>query len=189
MSELPYTWGARSSDDWFDRLRSVARSVLILDYDGTAAPFVLQRMHAPLYRGVYDRLLQLSMRRTARLVLSSGRPAKELRGLIPELNVEVWGSNGRERSFPDGCYMMQPLTPYQHGALSWLESTLDERGFSSLVELKPGSLSLHLRGQPTRLERTLAELIPALFRELRRPGCTGVAVVRRWIRGSRIRVL
>ena len=159
-------WGDKGSDDWFDRLAFAPRSVLILDYDGTGAPFVRQRMEALLYPGVFERLVELSKCANVRLILSSGRPARELRRLVPSLQVEIWGSNGRERLFADGRYTLQPLTPYQQGALIWLESTLIQRGFSSLIEVKPGSLSLHMRGHSIKVERALTDLIPGLFREL-----------------------
>ena len=60
-----------------------ARSLLMLDYDGTLAPFHVDRFAATAYPGVEERLATLSGLAQVRLVLISGRPAHELRSLLP----------------------------------------------------------------------------------------------------------
>jgi trehalose-phosphatase len=169
---LPRPWRDWSSDGWWSTLAVAPRSVLLLDYDGTLAPFKTHRMEAAPYLGVLRRLTQLLERPKVRLILLSGRPAGELARLLPGLQVEVWGSNGRERLFPDGSYEIVPLSLYQSGALAWLESALKENGFSTVIETKPGGLALHTREREPQLERQLIELFPALFRQLsERWGC------------------
>jgi trehalose-phosphatase len=163
---LPKSWTALSSDEWWDTLAVAPRSILMLDYDGTLAPFITQRMHAMPYPGVSERLIQMVRQSRVRLILLSGRSAKELAGLLPALEVEIWGSNGRERLLPNANYGVATLSRYQNGALAWLESTLKENGFSALIEKKPGSLALHTRGRQPEFEQHLIKLIPSLFRQL-----------------------
>ena len=55
----------------------------MLDYDGTLAPFHINRFAATPYPGVEDRLATLSGLSRVRLVLVSGRSARELRDLLP----------------------------------------------------------------------------------------------------------
>ena len=87
------------------RLRSAPRSVLMLDYDGTLAPFHVNRFEATPYLGVTDRLVTLSTIPQVRLVLVSGRLAQEVRDLLrPGIRAEIWGSHGRERLRSDGTY-------------------------------------------------------------------------------------
>ena len=55
----------------------------MLDYDGTLAPFHVDRFAAVPYPGVEDRLATLSGLARVRLVLISGRSARELRAFCP----------------------------------------------------------------------------------------------------------
>jgi trehalose-6-phosphatase len=46
--------------------------VLMLDYDGTLAPFVADRLSAKVYAGVAERLIRLAGVRGIRLAILSG---------------------------------------------------------------------------------------------------------------------
>ncbi len=99
MSHFPPLWAksAEAAGLW-QRLRSAPRSLLMLDYDGTLAPFHIDRFAACPYPGVEERLATLSGLARVRLVLVSGRPARELRDLLPpSTKAEIWGSHGREQ--------------------------------------------------------------------------------------------
>jgi trehalose-phosphatase len=143
----PLTWLACLSSAWWGQLSRASRSILMLDYDGTLAPFVRERMQAKPYPGVPERLLRLAVASRTRLVLISGRPARELPLLLPpDLRVEIWGSHGRERLFPNGRYEATPLQPAQQQCLDQLEASLHERGLAHLLEKKVGSVAIHTRG-------------------------------------------
>lgn len=148
---------------WWRQLARAPRSVLLLDYDGTLAPFVRERMKAAPYPGVPERLLQLAKEPRVRLVLISGRPAHELTSLLPpNLRVEIWGSHGRERLDPDGSYAAVPLRRAQQECLAELEFELHREGLSHIIEKKVGSLALHTRGLPEDQARHIAG-IPERF--------------------------
>ena len=122
-------------------------SVLMLDFDGTLSPFVRERMSAKMYPGVAERLLRLAAAPRTRLVLVSGRPARDLASLLPSgLHVEIWGSHGREHISADGRYTSIPLNAAQEQALAHLEAELRRHGLASLIERKIGSLAIHTRG-------------------------------------------
>src|ERR1700744_3991434 len=96
MNQFPQRWTRPSEAVLEERLRSAPRSVLMLDYDGTLAPFHVDRFAATPYPGVEDRLATLSGLSRVRLVLVSGRSARELRDLLPVgIKAEIWGSHGR----------------------------------------------------------------------------------------------
>ncbi len=121
----------------------------MLDFDGTLAPFVRERMLAVPYAGVPERLCSLANEARTRLVLISGRPARELASLLPaDLRVEIWGSHGRERLDPDGTLTASPPSPEQQRCLDQLESTLRERALAVVIEKKVGSVAIHTRGMP-----------------------------------------
>src|ERR1700726_1758789 len=106
MNQFPQRWTRPAeATNLEQQLRSAPRSVLMLDYDGTLAPFHIDRFAATPYPGVVDRLASMSPLARVRLVLVSGRSARELRDLLPPgVKAEVWGSHGREQLKTDGAY-------------------------------------------------------------------------------------
>ena len=117
MNHFPPLWtnSAEAAGLW-QRLRSAPRSLLMLDYDGTLAPFHIDRFAATPYPGVEDRLATLSALARVRLVLVSGRSARELRDLLPPgIRAEIWGSHGREQLKSDGSYELFTLDPSAAG--------------------------------------------------------------------------
>lgn len=167
---------AFASSDWWQLLERSPRSILLLDYDGTLSPFVRERMRAKMYPGIAERLLRLAAAPRTRLVLVSGRPARDLASLLPSgLRVEIWGSHGRERISVDCRYTATPLKPSQEQCLTELETELRRLGLASLIERKIGSLAIHTRG----LAESSAEHVIALARAFRcslsiEPGDPGV---------------
>ena len=131
--------------DFLDRLRSASKRVLLLDYDGTLAPFSVDREHAFPYPEVPELLTRIRDAGT-RLVLISGRIAREallLTGVHP--HPEIWGSHGLERLKPDGNYEVGALQPeYESSLLQAVEATR-QFNLESRMEIKPGSLAVHWR--------------------------------------------
>ena len=77
--------------------------LLLLDYDGTLAPFRVDRFQARPWAGVRELLTRIQQQGRTRMAIISGRPAHEigpLLGIDPPL--EVWGLHGAERLFPNG---------------------------------------------------------------------------------------
>jgi trehalose 6-phosphate phosphatase len=131
---------------FFDRLRDAPERVLLLDYDGTLAPFTPDRMHAFPYRGIPE-LISRIMRAKTRVVLISGRSARELlllTGIQPQ--PEIWGSHGAERLFADGRYEVDTPNAQHRLALQRARRTLIAKGLSERIECKPGSIAVHWRG-------------------------------------------
>jgi trehalose-phosphatase len=128
-------------------------SLLMLDYDGTLAPFREDRMQALPWPGVAERLDRLSTMPSVHLALVTGRSARELASLLPmRHSVEIWGSHGREHLTADGMYTSANLAPAQQTALNQLEDRLEkalgEAGLAAHVERKLASVAVHWRGLP-----------------------------------------
>jgi trehalose 6-phosphate phosphatase len=140
---------AEQNDIWvpfFDRVRHAPRRVLLLDYDGTLAPFTPDRARAFPYREIPE-LVSKIMRHNTRVVLVSGRAATELlflSGLNPQ--PEIWGSHGVERLYPDGAYEVHTPELAQRHALHLANRALRECGLDERMEIKPGSTAVHWRG-------------------------------------------
>ena len=86
------------------------RSLLLLDYDGTLAPFHQERDQAFPYPGIAEVLQELIRDGRTRVVIISGRDTSET---IPLLGLhpfpEVWGLHGMQRRTPDGRVEMLRL--------------------------------------------------------------------------------
>jgi trehalose-phosphatase len=152
-------------------LRSTPRALLMLDYDGTLAPFHVDRFAATPYPGVAERLARLSGLSRVRLVLISGRTAHELRGLLPaNIRAEIWGSHGREQLKSDGFYRQFPLDPVQQVALEEVVREMTALGFSEALEVKPSSVAIHWRSVTPAREERIRTSIQSIFSRLAQPG-------------------
>jgi trehalose 6-phosphate phosphatase len=141
---------------FFERLSSAAARVLMLDYDGTLAPFTPDRTRAFPYREVPG-LVSRIMKCGTRVVLISGRPATELlflSGIHP--HPEIWGSHGAERLRPDGAYEVETPGLKQREGLQAINRILRGIGLTGRIETKPGGIAVHWRGVPGA-ERTAIE--------------------------------
>jgi trehalose 6-phosphate phosphatase len=140
---------AEQNDVWvpfFDRVRHASSRVLLLDYDGTLAPFTPDRARAFPYREIPE-LVSKIMRHNTRVVLVSGRAATELLFLSRiQPQPEIWGSHGVERLYPDGAYEVHtPDLSHRH-ALHLANRSLRECGLNERMEIKPGAIAVHWRG-------------------------------------------
>jgi trehalose 6-phosphate phosphatase len=145
---------------FFDRLTTHPASALALDYDGTLAPFHVDRHAAVPWPGVREAVQKILEGRQTRLVLISGRQAEEVRDLLGvRPPPEIWGVHGRQRLFPDGHTRMAPLRRSDEQGLDEAEAWLRSHDYLGFSECKPGSIAVHWRGLPAE---QLAVLGPAV---------------------------
>ena len=127
------------------------KRVLLLDYDGTLAPFSPNRHRAFPYPGVPDLLRQIMTTCQTRLIVVSGRAAREvipLLGLAPP--PEIWGTHGLERLHPDGRYEHADVDPGTTDVLAQSEDKLEQTGLGPFIEVKIAAVAVHWRGlQPS----------------------------------------
>ncbi|HEX8893960.1 MAG TPA: trehalose-phosphatase, partial [Terriglobales bacterium] len=133
--------------DFFQAVASARQSVLLLDYDGTLAPFQLDRYQAVPYHGVTPLLQTIMDTGRTRLVMITGRRASEL---VPLLKLspppEIWGSHGLEHLGKDGSYHMVDMDRETLDALFEADHWIDALKLHDRAEHKPGSLAIHWRG-------------------------------------------
>lgn len=139
------------------------RCVVMLDYDGTVAPFSPDLGDVEPYEGVSACLDALQEADGARLVVVTGRFLKEAPpALGTRRRPEIWGSHGRERLLPDGSYAVTGIDPARLNALTvadtWSPLVEDAGG---RCEAKPGSIAFHWRGadpgQMAKIRRIVTE--------------------------------
>ncbi len=134
-------------DRFFRTLERAPQSLLLLDYDGTLAPFRQERDQAFPYPGVAELLQQIIRGGHTRVVIVSGRDASEtvpLLGITPA--PEVWGLHGLQRRKPDGRVETVRLENDHLDALSDAYRWLDYQQLGHAAEIKTGSIAVHWRG-------------------------------------------
>jgi trehalose 6-phosphate phosphatase len=149
---------------FLEQIRSASTRVLLLDYDGTLAPFCVDRTLAFPYPQVPPLILRI-MQTGTRVVLVSGRPVRELlllTGISPQ--PEIWGSHGLERLMADGRYEVKSAPPHKDHLLA-AEACLRDAGLEGQTEVKPGGVAVHWRG----LDASRAEKIDREVRRLWKP--------------------
>ncbi|MGA7382834.1 MAG: trehalose-phosphatase [Terriglobales bacterium] len=130
-------------------LRTVAdapRSLLLLDYDGTLAPFRRERDQAFPYPGVVSVLQKIIHNSRTRVVIISGRDAEDtirLLGIQPP--PEVWGLHGSQRLKPGGPAEILDPDPAASEALAAADDWLGYQQLRHLAEFKLGSIAVHWR--------------------------------------------
>lgn len=148
-------------DDFFASLARAPRRLLLLDYDGTLAPFHVNPAWATPYDGVREALDGIMRDRRSTVVVVSGRPARDL---LPLLNLrrapDIWGSHGWERLDADGEYRCGPLDGQAIRALmqdmEWILAVKDVGG---RIERKPGSVAVHWRGLNAESVKCIREAV------------------------------
>jgi trehalose 6-phosphate phosphatase len=121
-------------------VEAVARSpvsTLLLDYDGTLAPFCLDRQHAFTYPGITSLLQEIVDNGRTRVVIITGRNAHEVGPLLAlHPTPEVWGCHGLERLKPDGTYDAPCVDQSVLHALAEADGWLKSQGLHHRAEFK-----------------------------------------------------
>ncbi len=158
--------------EFFEQLAQAAQSLLLLDYDGTLAPFQVERNSAYPYPGVVPLLEKILDRGNSKVVIITGRPVASLRPLLsPSLQVEIWGSHGMEHLLADGTCRQITIDPEPAALLASAESWFRAAGFSRQLEVKPGGIAIHWRGLPPQQgEETRAAAQQGMASYSKRPG-------------------
>lgn len=138
-------------------LATAPERLLVLDYDGTLAPFTAHRDDAALYPGIAPLLIDLQ-RQGTHIAFVTGRPARELAGRLPLAGVEIFGAHGQEHLAPSGLLTHAPLAP---AARQWLDAAAGRvaaAGFERALERKHGTVAIHWRREDQDSRGRLAAL-------------------------------
>ncbi len=134
-------------DSFLRTVAAASTALLMLDYDGTLAPFTIHRDRAFPYAGVQVRLQQIIRTGRTRVVIVSGRDVNDTASLLHlEPCPEIWGLHGMQYRRPDGSTEMSPLNQRTLDALSDAERWLNYQRLREAAEFKTGSIAVHWRG-------------------------------------------
>jgi trehalose-phosphatase len=133
----------------------------MLDYDGTLAPFRLNRMEAAPSPELLELVRRAATSRRTHVAIVSGRPIDELERLIGGLPVSMVGEHGWESKPAGGEFIRVSPDAASTEALARAAAAAVSRGWEALLERKSAGIVLHTRGLPEeevrRVERLCAE--------------------------------
>jgi trehalose 6-phosphate phosphatase len=148
---------------FFASVASAPARALLLDYDGTLAPFQRQRDRAFPYPGVRERLTGLLEEGSTRLSIVSGRPLADLSPLLSLPRApDLWGSHGLERRTASGASDGAAAAPQIASLVERAAEWSTRRGWGEGFERKPYGFAIHGRGVPA--ERLAAVRVATLER-------------------------
>ena len=160
---------AEKLETFFLRFAGGASPSLLLDYDGTLAPFRVDRFKARPWAGVRKLLGRIQRQGRTRMAVITGRPAGEIAPLLGlEQPVEVWGLHGAERLYPDGRRELEQPPAATEEKLEELREHLKRDSLGGLFEDKANGVVMHWRGASVRKARLIERRTRALFEPLAR---------------------
>jgi trehalose 6-phosphate phosphatase len=147
--------------DFWKRVRGAGNRFLGLDYDGTLAPFQVDRMKALPLPGVLPALEAIMKETATEVGIVSGRPIAELRILLGDFQPDLLiGSHGFEMAERNGDVQTAGnaarVSPFLDKAFQAVSQVVDDE---KRLERKIASVALHTRGvepQPARKMESIA---------------------------------
>ncbi len=153
-------WFERETEEFLARARQAPRRGLLLDFDGTLAPFVPDRARAVPFAGVRAILGRIASDERTRLGIVSGRAAEDLRRVVGSgLRLELWASHGLEQLTRDGSYVVPQALPAISQFLDEVRLWIARRDWMAIVEVKPYGLALHERALPDVYSQARPEIL------------------------------
>jgi trehalose-phosphatase len=158
-------------DHFFSGFASGASPVLLLDFDGTLAPFRVDRFKARPWAGVRELLRRIQHSGQTglktRMAVVTGRPAGEIAPMLgSESTLEVWGLHGAERLYADGRRELELGSPAVQQTLEGLREQLGRDSLGGLFEDKANAVVMHWRGVSAHKAKLIEERARALFEPL-----------------------
>ena len=153
---------------FFDGLGRARECVLLLDYDGTLAPFHERPQCARPYPEVAAALEELIEQARTRVVIVSGREVNDLLPLLPfKQRPELWGAHGWQRLLPDGTLVERKAGLAVSQKLNEAEGVARRlESIGARLERKPASLAVHWRGLKEKNAATIRTAAAKLWQPL-----------------------
>ena len=144
---------------FLSNLRNARSRALLLDYDGTLAPFTCNPAQALPYPEIPDTLRRIQRETDTRLVIVTGRGASDIPRLLGLSDVEIWGCHGLERLRPDGSNEIARVDPRLLAAIETACNLVACEGLSHLAERKTAGVAVHWRGREHISEHVVRRML------------------------------
>jgi trehalose-phosphatase len=141
---------------FFQSVAVAGRSVLLLDFDGTLAPFRVDPSTVRPWTRVSSLLDQIQEQGRTHLAIVTGRPAVDVAVQIGmKRPPEIWGLHGAERLFPSGEIEHQTLSEEVQFHLNTARHAIHTAQFTTELGLrfedKWNAVVLHWRGKSSKI--------------------------------------
>ena len=130
-------------------LKKARSRFLAIDYDGTLAPFRIERMDAFPVKGADVALEHISHLPGTGVAVISGRPVHEVTTLLGLESVTIIGAHGWEEKKPGQPVRTRSLSPVQATGLDRAKRLAALLCDSKKIESKAASVAIHTRGMDT----------------------------------------
>lgn len=153
------------------RLVSAARHrLLMLDYDGTLAPFMVNRDQAHPDPAAMEPLRRIAVTAHTSVSIISGRPLGEVEQFVGPLRAAFIGEHGWERRLSNGLLVRGPMDREIADALQEGERIARAAGWGDLLESKRSAIVLHTRALAAERAAELQRLCSVAWLGLCRSG-------------------
>ncbi len=143
---------------FLSRLSKARSRALLLNYDGTLAPFSCNPEQAYPYPEIAKALHRIQRETDTRLAIVTGRRASDIPRLLKVTDVEVWGCHGLERLRADGSIEFARIDARVLAAIETASKLIACEGLSSFAERKTASIAIHWRGRETIAEHVMRRM-------------------------------
>jgi trehalose-phosphatase len=150
-------------EELWRRAASARRRVLMLDYDGTLAPFNADRSEARPSAGAIAALRRIQASRRTEIAVVSGRPVADVMRLLGEIRVRVFGLHGWEMARVDGVVVRHPVPAAAVEGLDRAIRAARAADFGDQLETKRAAVVLHMVGMDARERRRAEELADSVW--------------------------
>jgi trehalose 6-phosphate phosphatase len=134
-------------NQFFSLLKSAEDRILMLDYDGTLAPFNPDRNKAYPYPKAAEIVNRILVDNSCRVIIISGRTIEDLLNLIEfESMPEIWGSHGYENKLPGGTYYTETISGDAKETIRLYEEAFRIADLEKYCEKKSFGIAVHWRG-------------------------------------------
>jgi trehalose-phosphatase len=158
---------AKKLNAFFDRFAGGVRPLLLLDYDGTLAPFRVNRFQARPWAGVRELLQRIQIQNRTRIAVITGRPAAEIAPMLAlDPPLEVWGLHGAKRLYPDKRRELEQAPIATQARLEELRQFLKRNSLGGLFEDKANGVVMHWRGASRKKAKQIELRTRQLFEPL-----------------------
>ena len=155
------------AEGFFHSLARAPSRVLLLDYDGTLAPFREEREQAVPYPRVREAVAGIQSDGRTRVIVISGRTVADLAPLLGlDLLPELWGTHGWERLKPGSAHEPARPAPPVRASLERGAAAAEAIAPPGRIEVKPASVAVHVRGMDAAAARDLLDAVRSAWRPL-----------------------
>ncbi len=154
---IPHLW---------TNLKNTHSRFLAIDYDGTLAPFRIERMEAFPVEGARSALERISSLPATSAAVISGRPVHEVGTLLGLENITIIGAHGWEEKKPGRPVRPRPLSPVQATGLARAKREAALFCDPEKIESKAASVAIHTRGLDAASAEKIKSEIKKVWSEL-----------------------